>query len=67
MQQVEIAPGDGFLMCSDGLTGMLEEAEIAAILSGLAPANLAAKTQALIDAANAAGGKDNISVVLICQ
>lgn len=67
MQLVEIAPGDGFLMCSDGLTGMLEEAEIAAILSGLAPANLAAKTQALIDAANAAGGKDNITVVLICQ
>lgn len=66
-QLVEIAPGDGFLMCSDGLTGMLGDAEIAALLSGLAPDNLEAKTRALVAAANAAGGKDNITVVLICQ
>ncbi len=66
-QLVEIASGDGFLLCSDGLTGMLGDAEIAALLSGLNPENLEAKTLALIAAANAAGGKDNISVIVICQ
>ncbi|MDE5951611.1 MAG: Stp1/IreP family PP2C-type Ser/Thr phosphatase [Acetatifactor sp.] len=60
---VELAPGDVVLMCSDGLTNMLEDEEIRDILKG--PEDLEEKAQKLIEAANAHGGKDNISVILI--
>ena len=59
---VEMAPGDAFLLCTDGLTKMVAEDRIAAIVAG-AP-TLAAATRALVDAANAAGGHDNVTVVL---
>lgn len=55
-------PGDLFLICSDGLTSMLTDGEIAEQLA--ATGDLEAATDALIDAANAAGGFDNISVIL---
>jgi len=61
---VEIRPGDLLLICSDGLTDMLTDAEIAAILAH-EDANLDKLTVDLIDAANANGGRDNISVVLV--
>lgn len=67
VQIVDIAVGDSFLLCSDGLTGMLEDGEIADLLSGLNRDNLPAKAGALVDAANANGGTDNISVILLCQ
>ncbi|NJA04574.1 serine/threonine-protein phosphatase [Methylococcaceae bacterium WWC4] len=67
VQLVEFAAGDSVLLCSDGLTGMLEDGEIADLLGGLTPDNLPAKAGALIDAANANGGTDNISVILLCQ
>jgi protein phosphatase len=54
--------GDIYLLCSDGLTSMVPEERVAEILLG-AP-NLTSAGHALIDAANAAGGKDNITVVL---
>ena len=54
--------GDLFLICSDGLTTMIDEPEIARILAG-AEALKDAGHQ-LIDAANEAGGRDNITVVL---
>lgn len=60
---VELTAGDTVLMCSDGLTNMLEDEEIREILSG--PRELAEKAQRLIEAANAHGGKDNIAVILI--
>lgn len=60
---VELAEGDIVLMCSDGLTNMLEDEEIREILSG--PKELDEKAQRLIEAANAHGGKDNIAVILI--
>lgn len=63
----EICPGDGFLLCSDGLTNMLEDSAIAAVLYGLDRDNIEAKARSLIDGANANGGVDNISVILICQ
>jgi protein phosphatase len=63
VQQFELAAGDRLLLCSDGLTDMVPEAEIAAILT--TDADVDTTSRALIDAANAAGGKDNISVVLI--
>jgi protein phosphatase len=57
-----VEPGDLFLMCSDGLSDMLDDEAIARILSS--EATLDQKSVQLIDAANANGGRDNISVLL---
>ena len=54
--------GDVFLLCSDGLTGMVGEERIAEILKEAR--SLRAAGQALIRAANEGGGRDNITVVL---
>lgn len=56
-------PGDVYLICSDGLTTMVGEEKLAALLSSHAALRDAG--EALIAAANAAGGKDNITVVLL--
>lgn len=58
----DLLPGDRILLCSDGLTTMLADGQIAALLAGRAGPEAAA---ALIEAANQAGGFDNISVVLV--
>jgi serine/threonine protein phosphatase PrpC len=55
-------PGDVYLLCSDGLTSMVSEDEVARILGE--PGALEQSADRLIEAANAAGGKDNITVVL---
>ncbi len=55
--------GDLFLICSDGLTDMLSESQIAETLLA-AERDPEAAAQALVDAANANGGEDNITVVL---
>lgn len=60
---VELEEGDIVLMCSDGLTNMLEDEEIRMILNGAR--DLVEKAQELVEAANANGGRDNISVILI--
>jgi len=57
-----LLPGDRVLLCSDGLTTMLEDGQVAALLAGRAGPEAAA---ALIEAANQAGGFDNISVVVV--
>jgi protein phosphatase len=54
--------GDVLLLCSDGLTSMISERHMREILADAA--NLQAAADRLIDSANAAGGKDNITVVL---
>ncbi len=54
--------GDLYLMCSDGLSDMLQEADIADIM--LWDGALEQKAKQLIAAANGAGGRDNISVLL---
>jgi serine/threonine protein phosphatase PrpC len=54
--------GDVYLICSDGLTTMLSEQQIAEIL--LSHVRLADAGEALIAAANDAGGRDNITVLL---
>jgi protein phosphatase len=54
--------GDVYLLCSDGLTSMVPELRVAEIVGG--SASLRDGGRALIDAANAAGGRDNITVVL---
>ncbi len=57
-----VKAGDVLLLCSDGLTSMISEERVAAVLAGAGGLTQAA--QALIDEANAAGGRDNITVVL---
>jgi serine/threonine protein phosphatase PrpC len=54
--------GDCYLLCSDGLSGMLTDDQMASILA--AETDLDRAVHALIDAANEEGGVDNISVVL---
>jgi PPM family protein phosphatase len=54
--------GDVLLLCSDGLTSMISEERIAEILGSTD--SLSAAADHLIDEANAAGGRDNITVVL---
>ncbi len=58
----DVETGDVFLMCSDGLSDMLDDATIAQVLQ--ASDSLETTSRALIAAANDAGGKDNISVIL---
>ena len=58
----EVQPGDLYLLCSDGLSDMLDDLQIGAVIA--AQASLASATAALVDAANQAGGRDNISVIL---
>lgn len=55
-----IQPGDTFVLCSDGLTGRIDDSEIGAIAQHLEPE---AATQFLIDLANLRGGSDNITVI----
>ena len=57
-------PGDVALLCSDGLHSMISDEEIRQALTPM-PDSLQEAAQKLIDAANDAGGKDNISVVLL--
>ncbi len=59
-----LEPGDLVLLCSDGLTGMVPDPRIAEILRG-ARAEPRRAAQELIDAANAAGGADNVTCVLV--
>ena len=62
------APGDLYLLCSDGLTDMITEAEITAILGSQlsdADGSLEAAAAGLVSGANEAGGHDNVSVLLI--
>ena len=61
-QQPALADNDIYLMCSDGLSDMIDDAAICAILSG--PGELDDKARDLVSAANGGGGRDNISVVL---
>jgi protein phosphatase len=59
----DIMPGDIYLLCSDGLSDMLDDDSIAQVLQSHDA--LHETGAALIDAANDAGGKDNIAVVLV--
>ncbi|MCD8218223.1 MAG: Stp1/IreP family PP2C-type Ser/Thr phosphatase [Clostridiales bacterium] len=59
----ELEPGERILLCSDGLTGMVEDEEICRIINGCD--NLVKKTEYLVELANKNGGKDNITVILI--
>ncbi|MCG6873291.1 MAG: protein phosphatase 2C domain-containing protein, partial [Gammaproteobacteria bacterium] len=58
----DLSKGDLYLLCSDGLTDVVQDEEIQKILA--AEKDLEAAAGALIDAANEGGGPDNITVVL---
>lgn len=59
----KLQPGDCLLLCTDGLTTMLEDREIEAVLSQ--NKETSALVDQLVDMANANGGYDNISVILV--
>jgi PPM family protein phosphatase len=61
LQTTPAAPGDVFLLCSDGLTTMVGEEKIARLLAGAT--SMTAATRALVDEANRAGGRDNITAL----
>jgi protein phosphatase len=60
--------GDAYLLCTDGLVGMVDDATLAGILAselGNGSANAESALRRLLDAANDAGGFDNITAVLV--
>ncbi|MEX0825853.1 MAG: PP2C family serine/threonine-protein phosphatase [Acidimicrobiia bacterium] len=60
--ELELTPGDRLLICSDGLSSLIDDAAIAGVLKESDPA---AAARGLVEAANRAGGDDNISVVIV--
>jgi PPM family protein phosphatase len=62
---LELEPGDQLLLCSDGLTDAIPEDRVEELLRDHAAADGQAACQALLDGANAAGGPDNVTVVLL--
>jgi protein phosphatase len=68
--QGAVEVGDAYLLCTDGLVGMLEDAQLEEILARELSAEPSAERlqpalQSLLDAANEAGGHDNITAVLV--
>jgi protein phosphatase len=63
IREIEALAGDRFLLCCDGLTDMVPEPELEALLSQKLPPDETGRR--LIDSANAAGGKDNITAVVV--
>lgn len=61
--EVDAAPGDRLLLCTDGLTGMVDDDLIAQVLGSATSAHLAVGR--LVGYANDAGGQDNITVVVV--
>lgn len=61
--ELELTEGDRVLICSDGLNGMLHDASIRQIVMEESDPNDAVRR--LVDEANAAGGEDNITVILL--
>lgn len=60
---VPLQKGDRLLLCSDGLSGMVDDETIAAVLAG--EPDTAAAAEKLMELAKEAGGRDNITVILI--
>ena len=61
--EIPFEAADSFLLCSDGLTGMMTDDEISSILASEAPPESRVRT--LVDLANDRGGVDNITVLLV--
>lgn len=63
VREIEVRPGDVYLLCSDGLTGMLSDADIRDRLSG--NGSLHEICRRLVNDSNARGGIDNVTVVVL--
>ncbi|MBO5386773.1 MAG: Stp1/IreP family PP2C-type Ser/Thr phosphatase [Lachnospiraceae bacterium] len=63
--EIDMEPGDKYVICSDGLSNMVEDDEIRDIVVDYA--DIKDATKALVDRANYYGGSDNISVVLVSR
>ena len=61
--EVDLDPEDEILMCTDGLTNMVEDADIRNIM--LSQRDIAEQAERLVKTANENGGKDNITVIVI--
>ncbi len=59
---IDVRPGDRYLLCSDGLSGLLSDQEIAEITTRETPLRA---VQMLVDSANRRGGPDNITVQIV--
>jgi PPM family protein phosphatase len=59
LHRVDLQPGDQLLLCSDGLSGVLRDTEIAAVMHRESPARA---VRVLVDLANSRGGPDNVTV-----
>ncbi len=60
-EPISLSAGDVILLCSDGLTNMVEESRIRLTLAGATPREAAKR---LVDMSNEAGGQDNITVIV---
>jgi len=58
----DVQPGDQFMLCSDGLTGQIEDQEIGALMNALSPTDAA---RVMVDLANLRGGPDNITLIIV--
>lgn len=65
VQHLDIAPSDVLLLCTDGLSAMLADQVICDFLRDSAGDTITGIATRLVDAANAAGGHDNITLILI--
>jgi protein phosphatase len=63
VQTLEVVAGDRFLLCSDGLTDLVGDPEIQAVLDS-AGDRLDSVPDVLVDLANARGGRDNVTVIV---
>lgn len=61
--EIDVEQGDCILMCSDGLTNMIEDEDIRAII--MSQRDVAEQAEKLVDTANRNGGRDNITVIVI--
>jgi serine/threonine protein phosphatase PrpC len=64
LMRVDVEDADVLLLCSDGLSGMVPDARIADVLRATA-GDLRHAAQALVDEANASGGADNVTCLLV--
>jgi protein phosphatase len=58
---IDVRPGDQYLLCSDGLSGLVSDSEMGAVLLRESPENA---TRILVDLANERGGPDNVTVMV---
>lgn len=63
LYEINVEDGDRLLLCSDGLTSMLEDDEIQAVMNRIPDPQMCADV--LVDGALAAGGQDNVTVIIV--